>query len=288
MTDALVRFEQELISRNNELQKKAEKTITDATAIISESGRIQRDGGLDFFEDSLEEVLVKATEESGVCQGFVCDKRTVDDEVDECNVPYNANATVRLQRAKIQELERQLKSTQDELRDREKELTEMQSLTKELQNVISKRNEIDKKHQMELQKTKAERGKAQNEVESAKLEIRELKQQITEHEKEKRQLTTTAKATEVRYKRIAEELDRSKNKIESLKQTEKENKQYARKDYDKLLTENAKLERQKSELIVALRKQFKLIDILKRQKTHLEAAKCLSFAEEEFLKVIST
>lgn len=92
----------------------------------------------------------------------------------------------------------------------------------------------------------------------------------------------------MRYKRIVEELDRCKTTIETLKQNEKEARQFVRKDYDKLMSENAKLERQKSELVVALRKQFKLIDILKKQKTHLETAKCLSFSEDEFVRIIST
>lgn len=55
---------------------------------------------------------------------------------------------------------------------------------------------------------------------------------------------------------------------------------------DKLIQENKKLEKQRNELLTGFKKQIKLIDLLKRQIVHLEAAQMLKFTESEFMQAL--
>jgi len=58
------------------------------------------------------------------------------------------------------------------------------------------------------------------------------------------------------------------------------------RDNERLTAEAAALRGQRADLLQAFRKQAKLIDVLKRQKMHLEAARLLAFTEEEFTKTL--
>lgn len=87
-------------------------------------------------------------------------------------------------------------------------------------------------------------------------------------------------------------LNRAVEEVETLKQQLKEWKSGSKdrsaeqREIEKLVADNKKLENQRNELILGFKKQMKLIDILKKQKAHMEAARLLSFTEDEFLKIL--
>ena len=55
---------------------------------------------------------------------------------------------------------------------------------------------------------------------------------------------------------------------------------------DELTLKTKFLEKQRNELLTGFKKQMELIDVLKRQKLHLEAAHVLKYTEEEFMQTL--
>nr|CAH8823589.1 unnamed protein product [Trichobilharzia regenti] len=138
--------------------------------------------------------------------------------------------------------------------------------------------------------------KAQNRYLQAKVRVlleenQKLNSQIAQQDYDsvKRSLDQQAaeiKALTTRLNRATEECDRYKAELEKVRSSTRENVDSLRHNVDNLMTENKRLERQKTELIGAFKKQMKLIDVLRRQKMLIEASKCLQITEEEFLKAL--
>ena len=91
----------------------------------------------------------------------------------------------------------------------------------------------------------------------------------------------------IRLNTALNEIEKLKNLLAKASTQVKESKDTYKSKFDALFIENQKLLKQKGDLVLALKKQGQLIDVLKRQKMHLESVGLLGFTEQEFLKLIS-
>lgn len=86
--------------------------------------------------------------------------------------------------------------------------------------------------------------------------------------------------------------DRMGDTGDKLPDIEKSSKDYSSSKYGgeekamaELLEKNQQLEKQKADLLALIKKQMKLIDILKKQKIHLESTRIIQFTEDELIHV---
>lgn len=54
-----------------------------------------------------------------------------------------------------------------------------------------------------------------------------------------------------------------------------------------LMEKNQQLEKQKADLLALIKKQMKLIDVMKKQKIHLESTRIIQFTEDELMHLFS-
>ena len=87
--------------------------------------------------------------------------------------------------------------------------------------------------------------------------------------------------------RAVEELDKSKSQQQQQQQILKDQLDAANQTCQELFQQTKRLQKQKAELLAGFKKQCQLVEILKRQKIHVEAAKILEFTEQEFMRAMN-
>merc|ERR1711972_61834 len=91
---------------------------------------------------------------------------------------------------------------------------------------------------------------------------------------------------QARIDRLTEECDKLKLQLKETSNQDRDRTNTDKKETERLTNEVRKLERQRAELVSAFKKQMRLIDVLKRQRAHMEAARVLSFTEDEFIRIL--
>ena len=140
--------------------------------------------------------------------------------------------------------------------------------------------------QTEVDKTRAEKDELRKRVEERTAQIVESR---TELEHLRRVAGKDARAhaeLHAKINRALADAERFKAMYDRMNEAAKEGRSAQDLELKRLKAYSAKLEKEREALVMAIKKQAQLIDVLKRQKIHVEVSRLLQFTEEEFVRVL--
>lgn len=195
----------------------------------------------------------------------------------------------RLTKAKLRVLTKQVqeelearKKVEEHARDLQRQLKQERDENKSLRGRISTMESELKRNS----KRNSDVAAAEGSTEALAQEVFVLKKDLEAAQRIVKQGETASKTKDGQIKRAAETIARLK---QQLKDAQSQHEQSTSGDKARLIHAEERikvLEKQRADLIDGFRKQLKLIDILKRQKVHIEAARLLAFTEDEFMKTL--
>ncbi|XP_040269844.1 testis-expressed protein 9 isoform X1 [Bufo bufo] len=209
-----------------------------------------------------------------------------DDVIPGINNEIGAEAQIRFLKAKLRVMQEELDNVTHQYDKKEDDNRDLASRVKDLEEERGRLQRTANIQQTQADKYKALFEEANKKNDGLQHQLSALEKELENFKRIQKQSASNQSATEVRLNRAMEEADKYKMELNKLKQSNKDTAHQERKRVEELKLENKKLEKQKAELMAGFRKQLKLIDILKRQKMHIESAKMLSFTEEEFMKAL--
>ncbi|KAL7833711.1 hypothetical protein AOLI_G00286710 [Acnodon oligacanthus] len=216
----------------------------------------------------------------------VTDEHLEDDIMPSVGEEMSAEAQIRFLKAKLRVMQEELNRLSNECNKRDDENGVLSSKLKEVEEDRARLQRTTSVQQTQLEKHRALAEEANKNCDGLRQQVTIMQKELEGMKRAQKQAASAHSATEVRLNRALEEAEKSKAQLSKLRQSNKDSANQDQQRIDALQAENKKLEKQKAELIMGFKKQLKLIDILKRQKMHFEAAKMLSFTEEEFTKAL--
>ncbi|XP_032088696.1 testis-expressed protein 9 isoform X2 [Thamnophis elegans] len=197
-----------------------------------------------------------------------------------------AEAQIRFLKAKLRVMQEELDAVGQECSKKEGENENLSSRLKEIEEERGRLQRAASLHQSQAEKYKLLSEEASRKSEALQQKLSTLEKELENLKRAQKQAAATQSTTDIRLNRALEEAEKYKMELNKLKQSNKDVVNQEHKKLEELKIENKRLEKQKEELVAGFKKQLKLIDILKRQKMHIESAKMLSFTEEEFMKAL--
>ncbi|KXS22322.1 hypothetical protein M427DRAFT_169685 [Gonapodya prolifera JEL478] len=210
--------------------------------------------------------------------------QTVADGMQEDHV--GTEASTRFLKAKVQVLQKELEKALAEGHAKAKALASMEDNLKRSEDERMKSATQVQALQTHVAKEKTATDELKRRCEMAENEARSAKKELETVMKERKQSRGESAAKDTRLYRASEEIEKYKALAAKASSEAKVQLDVARVGTEKLLADVKRLEKQRAELLQAFRKQGKLVDVLQKQKAHLEAAKLMGFVEEEFVKAL--
>jgi hypothetical protein len=199
-----------------------------------------------------------------------------------------SDAVVRLQRAKL----KQLSEENAALSERSKSLSEQNAALKKKATALGEEASKADKRSVALEqakeKLKVEADKLRERLSEVEAQLASASRELRETGRAAKEAETEGTSKDVRLHRALDEVDKLKARLRKAEEEQRAGGDAGDAELKRLRADNKRLERQKQELLAAFRKQLKLIDVLKRQKIHLEAAKMLAFTEDEFTRTLES
>ncbi|XP_007447296.1 PREDICTED: testis-expressed sequence 9 protein [Lipotes vexillifer] len=195
-------------------------------------------------------------------------------------------AQIRFLKAKLHVMQEELDNVVCECNKKEDEIQNLKSQLKNSEGDCMRQQRTINLQQSQTEKYKTLFEEASKKCDGLQQQLSSVERELENKRRLQKQAVASQSAMEVRLNRALEEAEKYKLELSKLKQNNKDIANEEHKKIEVLKSENKKLERQKGELMIGFKKQLKLIDVLKRQKMHIEAAKMLSFTEEEFMKAL--
>lgn len=195
-------------------------------------------------------------------------------------------AQIRFLKAKLRVVQEELDNVVCEYKKMEDEIQGLKSQLKNFEEDCVRQQRTITLQQSQTEKFKTLFEEANKKCDGLQQQLSSVERELENKTRLQKQAVASQSAMEVRLNRALEEAEKYKLELSKLRQNNKDIANEEHKKIEALKSENKKLEKQKGELMIGFKKQLKLIDVLKRQKMHIEAAKMLSFTEEEFMKAL--